>query len=185
MYNRIYNLVYLLIVVVLFSCGNSVTKNTEESVLTTNSNNEVPKDINSDIKTSPNTSTLKNIPYKIIWSNTSLRYDGAATYIVVTNENSPQRMHDLVNVFAHKLQKKKFSLVVFDDKNAARIYKASRYAANETNRLSTKSELEEMGKHIVGSYDGELETNNGKPYEILYGGFGYSEERVENFEPNL
>lgn len=124
------------------------------------------------------------LTYNVIWESNNRRYDNAHMYIVTTDKNTHEHMHNLVDEFARKNSTKKFTLIAFDNEKAAQVYKASHYGTNEVNRIATKAELKLMDKHIIGTYNGELEAN-GNPYEIMYHGFGFGEDEVEDFEPHL
>ena len=169
----------LLLVVIIVSSLISCTDSDPTSENTTETN---------PIMDTPRTNVVESDTmskyYKIIWQSEDKRYDHATTFLIVTDKNSHQRMHELVNAFAKKLQSKKFSLDVFDNETAAQVYKSSLYGANEVNRIATKAELKLMDKHIVGAYTGELETMD-EPHDIMYHGFGYEKESHETYEPNL
>jgi hypothetical protein len=171
------NLVLSTFVLILIS---SCTDDKSQPVSNVTKANEPARQDTVAVQTAP----ASIVRYEVIWENDTKRYDHAPTILVITDSNSHNRMHGLVDQFARQKSSKKFTLIVLDDKKAGLVYKASHYGANEVNRIATKAELKLMDKHIVGTYIGELEAN-GDPYEIMYHGFGFEKESHEEYEPNL
>lgn len=165
------------VVISLFLCGCAENPVVTDAITNKSSQRDEPSKAS-------HTLAGNKIPFDIIWESTTARYDHAPTILIVTDSNSHFRMHNLVDQFAMVKSSKKFTLIVLDNKDAALVYRASHYGANEVNRIATEAELRLMDKHTVGTYIGELEAN-GNPYEIMYHGFGFEKESHEEYEPRL
>jgi hypothetical protein len=92
------------------------------------------------------------------------RYDEAPSYIVLidevnlTNDKFKEDIKILINQIVTE-KGAKISIDILDNKNALDLFYDSHYGANTLGRILNKSELSQLEKHCVASFNGELETD--------------------------
>jgi hypothetical protein len=107
--------------------------------------------------------TEKSAPnYDIAYELSNVRYDGGKNYYVLVSSIDPASSAfkgDMKTIIKKIVSEKgnKISVDILDDKATMDIYYRSHYASNQLGRVISVSERNQIGIHLIASYNGEFE----------------------------
>lgn len=152
-------------IIVLFVVGMAVSNDIDKT--TSTNNKEANKTVQTASKSeteeaSEEIETIPAIKHEIL-HETVKRYDKAPSYFVLIDEvdlSNDKFKYDIKNLINKIVTEKgaKISINILDDKNALELFYKSHYGANILGRILNKSELAQLEKHSIASFNGELET---------------------------
>lgn len=112
------------------------------------------------------------INYKIE-KETVIRFDKAPSYFVLidkvdlSNNKFKEGIKNLINKIVAE-NGAKINIEIIDDKNTLEIMYKSHYGVNTLGRILNKSEIGQLGKHVIASFSGELGTDYQAYFNTLY-----------------
>lgn len=110
-----------------------------------------------------NVDTKPKVNYKIVYTLTTVRYDGGKNFYVLIDPvdlESDKFKDDIKTIITEIVSKNsgKISIDILDDKDILELYYKSHYASNQLGRILTKSELDNLAIHLMAGFSGELDT---------------------------
>lgn len=101
--------------------------------------------------------------YEIIYELKNKRYDGGVNYFALidpvnlSNDNFINDVKNIINEIV-KAKGSKISIDIVDDKPTLDLEYKSHYGSNTLGRILNKSETDQIGLHLIATFDGEMQT---------------------------